>query len=42
MITFCNQKIFIKDALESCLLQKYNFQIEILVGLDGNDVYVGF
>ena len=37
MITFCNQKLFIRDAIESCLSQKYNFPIEILIGLDGED-----
>ena len=35
LVTFCNQKEFIKDAIESCLMQEYNFPIEILIGLDG-------
>ena len=37
MITFCNQKDFIKDALDSCIKQKVNFDYEILIGLDYGD-----
>ncbi len=37
LVTFCNQKAYIKDALDSIVNQKTNFDYEILVGLDGND-----
>ncbi len=37
LVTFCNQKEYIKDALDSIVNQKTNFDYEILVGLDGND-----
>lgn len=37
MITFCNQNLFIKDALDSCINQKVNFKYEILIGLDNGD-----
>ena len=37
MVTFCNQKEFIKDALDSCINQKTNFNYEILIGLDNGD-----
>ena len=37
LVTFFNQKEYIKDALDSIVNQKTNFDYEILVGLDGND-----
>lgn len=37
LVTFCNQKEYIKDAIESIINQKTNFDYEILVGLDGQD-----
>ena len=37
MVTFCNQNEFIKDALNSCVNQKTNFNQEILIGLDNGD-----
>lgn len=38
LITFCNQKAFIKDAIESTVKQKVNFDYEILIGLEGDDI----
>lgn len=37
LVTFCRQKEFIEDALNSIFNQKTNFKYEVLVGLDGND-----
>lgn len=37
LVTFCNQKEFIKDALDSVFKQKTSFEYEVLVGLDGED-----
>ena len=37
MITFCNQYKYIDDAINSCLSQEYDFPVELLIGLDGND-----
>lgn len=37
MVTFCHQKEFIKDALDSCINQKVNFNFELLIGLDDGD-----
>ena len=37
LITFCNQKEFIKDALDSVINQKTDFEYEVLIGLDGED-----
>lgn len=38
LVTFCNQKEFIKTALDSCVNQKINFNYEILIGLDNPDI----
>lgn len=38
LVTFCNQKEFIKTALDSCVNQKVNFNYEILIGLDNPDI----
>ena len=37
LVTFCNQKEFIRDALNSIFNQKTDFEYEVLVGLDGED-----
>ena len=37
LVTFCNQKQYIRCALDSILRQKTSFDYEILIGLDGND-----
>ena len=37
LVTFCNQKEFIKDALNSIFSQEVDFNYEVLVGLDGED-----
>lgn len=37
LVTFCNQKEYIKDAIESIVNQKTNFDYEVLVGLDRQD-----
>ncbi len=34
-VTFCRQKDYIVDALESIVNQQTNFEFEVLVGLDG-------
>lgn len=39
LVTFCNQRQYIKRALDSILAQKTNFDFEVLIGLDG--VYDG-
>lgn len=35
LVTFCNQRQYIKRALDSILAQKTNFDFEVLIGLDG-------
>lgn len=35
IVTFCNQKQYIPQALDNILSQEFNFQYEILVGVDG-------
>lgn len=37
LVTFCKQKEFIKQALDSIVNQITNFDFEVLVGLDGYD-----
>ncbi len=38
LVTFCRQKDFIKNALESILAQQTDFEYEVITGLDGNDI----
>lgn len=37
LVTFSNQKEFIKDALNSIFSQNVDFEYEVLIGLDGED-----
>lgn len=37
LVTFCNQKEYIRESLDSIYSQKVNFEYEVLIGLDGKD-----
>lgn len=37
LVTFCNQKEYVGRALDSILMQKTDFDYEVLIGLDGAD-----
>ena len=36
IVTFCNQKQFIQQAIDNILAQEVNFPYEILIGVDGD------